>query len=415
MSMRLWVGHTGGFYMGSLYRRIVTMGMISFTAFLAWIYCIINYKSEPIYIGIVSVVLVVSIYALLNGIIGLNASKEKKIQNYISETVANAVVGISNQDNDNTDMERLAKASYVQLRKANTAINQFAETTNKNAQQNIDSYNEINISTKKMVTDSVNKAVKVMVKYDQNNNAKLVSTINELNKALSDMNREMTSIKQAVLDMEINVPVNFNSESPNTGAKSLDMFDDADDDDGMIKYSSSGSAMPDFSTEDSVMMDSVASDYSAEDISAMFEASKEERRAKTQDDFQVFDHPEAMEQDLIDGLLASAERTVESIPETKQEEPSTADVIPFPAVAEQEETIAQPEPDFDPNKQLSPDEIAALFASVGNLAGGSEVEPEPVVEPEPESAPVAPAMPVDEDPNRQLSPDEIAALFASMQ
>ena len=381
-------GYTGGLHMGSLYRRIVTMGMISFTAFLAWVYCIINYKDEPIYIGIVSLVLVVSIYALLNGIIGLNASKEKKIQNYISETVATAVARINNQDTDNTDMERLAKASYVQLRKANTAINQFAEVTNKNAQQNIDSYSQLNESTKKMVTESVNKAVKVMVKYDQHNNEKLVYTILELNRALTDMNREMTSIKQAVLDMEINVPVNFSGEAANTGAKSLDMFAENDN-----------------LSEDE---DDFVSTYTREETDAMFAASKEERRAKSQDDFSIYDHPEAMEQDLIDSLL------VHNTEEPKLvEEPSTADVIPFPASAEQEmeeQAVSEPsEPEFDPNKQLSPDEIAALFASVNDLTGSSEPEPvEEVVE-------EAPPQPVNDDPNRQLSPDEIAALFASMQ
>lgn len=381
-------GCAGGLHMGSLYRRIVTMGMISFTAFLAWVYCIINYKDEPIYIGIVSLVLVVSIYALLNGIIGLNASKEKKIQNYISETVATAVARINNQDVDNSDMERLAKASYVQLRKANTAINQFAEVTNKNAQQNIDNYSQLNESTKKMVTESVNKAVKVMVKYDQHNNEKLVYTILELNRALTDMNREMTSIKQAVLDMEINVPVNFSGEAPSTGAKSLDMFGESDDD----------------------LDDDFSSIYSREETHAKFEASKEERRANSQDDFSVFDHPDAMEQDLIDSLL------VHNTEEPKPvEEPSSADVIPFPAAAEQEveekPAVDTSEPDFDPNKQLSADEIAALFASVNNLAGDSEPEPEPVEEVVEETPP----QPVNDDPNRQLSPDEIAALFASMQ
>ena len=59
----------------------------------------------------------------------------------------------------------------------------------------------------------------------------------------------------------------------------------------------------------------------------------------------------------------------------------------------------------DPNKQLSPDEIAALIA---NMGGDSTPEPEP--EPEPEK----PAMPDLSDPNRQLSPDEIAALFANL-
>ena len=84
----------------------------------------------------------------------------------------------------------------------------------------------------------------------------------------------------------------------------------------------------------------------------------------------------------------------------------------------------------DPNRQLSADEIAALFASAN--AGATEPEsepaeevitepvteaphvpePEPVVEPGP-AADEAVADTTNSDPNRQLSADEIAALFAS--
>ena len=57
----------------------------------------------------------------------------------------------------------------------------------------------------------------------------------------------------------------------------------------------------------------------------------------------------------------------------------------------------------DPNKQLSPEEIAAMFAA----AGGGDSEPEP----EPEPAPAAPDP--GDDPNKKLSPEEIAAMFAA--
>ena len=56
----------------------------------------------------------------------------------------------------------------------------------------------------------------------------------------------------------------------------------------------------------------------------------------------------------------------------------------------------------DPNKMMSPDDIAALLASMG-----SEPEPEPVVE-------VKAAEPEMSDPNKMMSPDDIAALLASM-
>lgn len=71
----------------------------------------------------------------------------------------------------------------------------------------------------------------------------------------------------------------------------------------------------------------------------------------------------------------------------------------------------------DPNKTLSPDEIAALFANMSDDAPKEEekpVEPEPIVEEKPaeEEKPPVPDL---SDPNKTLSPDEIAALFANMQ
>ena len=72
--------------------------------------------------------------------------------------------------------------------------------------------------------------------------------------------------------------------------------------------------------------------------------------------------------------------------------------------------------DDDPNRQLSPEDIAALFAAT-NL----ELDPEPsapapktAIEALSKSSPAPDATPVSDDPNKQLSPEDIAALFASM-
>ena len=64
----------------------------------------------------------------------------------------------------------------------------------------------------------------------------------------------------------------------------------------------------------------------------------------------------------------------------------------------------------DPNRQLSADEIAALFASAN--AGATEPESKPAEEviTEPAKPPVVDL----NNTNRNLTPDEIAALFGSM-
>ena len=84
-------------------------------------------------------------------------------------------------------------------------------------------------------------------------------------------------------------------------------------------------------------------------------------------------------------------------------------------IVEAVEEEKPPMPDLsDPNKVMSPDDIAALFA---NMGGGETAtpEPEPMIEPEP--MPVEeekPPMPDLSDPNKTLSPDDIAALFANL-
>ena len=113
--------------------------------------------------------------------------------------------------------------------------------------------------------------------------------------------------------------------------------------------------------------------------------------------------------------------TDDDLEETVEPEPV---VVPEPNSAP--EPVAAPEPESDPNRSLSPDEIAALFANMGNDST-SEAKEEPVQEPAPEviekptvaEKTEAPAdstqpMPDSSDPNKTLSPDEIAALFANM-
>ena len=109
-------------------------------------------------------------------------------------------------------------------------------------------------------------------------------------------------------------------------------------------------------------------------------------------------------------------------PEPIPEPESVAAPEPIP----EPEPVVVPEPESDPNRSLSPDEIAALFANMGNDST-SEAKEEPVQEPAPEviekptvaEKTEAPAdstqpMPDSSDPNKTLSPDEIAALFANM-
>ena len=100
--------------------------------------------------------------------------------------------------------------------------------------------------------------------------------------------------------------------------------------------------------------------------------------------------------------------------ETTPEEPGATEIEPEFASELEPEPVAGantvPESsaapiDSDPNKPMSPDEIAALIAA-------AEAQSEPEIEAAPEPAPTAP---VDSDPNKPMSPEDIAALIAAAE
>ena len=110
------------------------------------------------------------------------------------------------------------------------------------------------------------------------------------------------------------------------------------------------------------------------------------------------------------------EPVMDSEPEVVVDEP-VVDSEPEAATESAVEEVS-PMPDLpDPNKKLSPEEIAAMFANADSVSAPEEVE-EPVVDSEPEIV-AEPAveevspMPDLPDPNKKLSQEEIAAIFAN--
>ena len=144
-----------------------------------------------------------------------------------------------------------------------------------------------------------------------------------------------------------------------------------------------------------------------------------------EESFEPEEEPPVMAADEI--IPPDPEESIEEAEELVEPDPIPEDAIVDEANDENlpEEELS-PMPDLsDPNRSMSPDEIAALFANMGNDNNADKVEepaeetvepediPEPVEEPEAvKEAPLQPEEPA--DPNKALSPDEIAALFASM-
>ena len=144
-----------------------------------------------------------------------------------------------------------------------------------------------------------------------------------------------------------------------------------------------------------------------------------------EEDLKPEEEPPIMAADEI--IPPDPEEAIEEAEERGEPDPIPEDAIVDEADDENlPEEELPPMPDLsDPNRSMSPDEIAALFANMGNDNNADKVEepaeetvepediPEPIEEPEAvKEAPLQPEEPA--DPNKALSPDEIAALFASM-
>ena len=129
--------------------------------------------------------------------------------------------------------------------------------------------------------------------------------------------------------------------------------------------------------------------------------------------------PEVVAEELVidsEPEVAVDEPVMDNEPEVVVDEP-VVDSEPEAATESAVEEVS-PMPDLpDPNKKLSPEEIAAMFANADSVSAPEEVE-EPVVDSEPEIV-AEPAveevspMPDLPDPNKKLSQEEIAAIFAN--
>ena len=122
-----------------------------------------------------------------------------------------------------------------------------------------------------------------------------------------------------------------------------------------------------------------------------------------------------LEPEPVAGANAVTEPSTAPVDSDPNKPMSPEDIAALIAAAEAQsepeiEAAPEPEPtpapvDTDPNKPMSPEDIAALIAA-------AEAQSEPEVEIE---STLEPAPQVDSDPNKPMSPDEIAALIAATE
>lgn len=273
--------------MERLYKRLVTVGMITVTTVLAWIYCILEYRDEAVYVIVASLLVVSSLYVLLLTYISLKNDKESKLRNFISDTIAQNLIKLQNNGNED-DVLRLLKAMYVQIRKRNES------------------------DTNELVVASINKAMKVIIKYNQSNNDAMLASIENLS-------AELAAIKSKLETMPVVTPV-------------VDATPSVDD------FSITGDATLANATGANLDLFPDESSSSNRDISDVAPATEEQQ---TTSDISA----DEASQMPSDEQLAEAFFEAFGMEDQKKED-AVADVIPFPANGTESDipsTIATPE------------------------------------------------------------------------
>ena len=350
--------------------QVIFLILISTLVILADFYAIINYPKEYMLIAAITVIFMICLWGVISGFFSLSALKEDR------------------REEQYDSIFKSEKASYFMLRKYFDEIEGKIEILQK----------ESKIPTEDIINAQKGIA-KVVINRNKENADAIMNSNEQLMETFEHLENKLKESNDFIIESQKNV-----------------IYDN----------------LKDIMEKQQVLSDSIK-DMEIR-LSQAITANPIQFTANVEMPKQTIDAPQSAP-------------AMEAIPEPVVEEAAIAEPEPV-AVIEPEPVIEAPEPepvvepspvaeeavadttDSDPNRQLSADEIAALFASAN--AGATEPEseptekvitepvteapqvpePEPVVEPSP-AAEEAVADTTNSDPNRQLSADEIAALFAS--
>lgn len=436
--------------MGNRYKRMVTLGMISFTALLAWGYCMLAYRSQAVYVAIISLVLVGSIYALLLSFVDIKVAKEQAMQEYVTKTLQEYT---KKEDTEIlNDMERLAKASYVQQRKTNTYLSAQAEQLDEALKKTIKIL--INYDRKKeeeaaQQAEQMQKKLEMQAALQAQKEpdhtalvleefGKLAGDVQAVVAQLQQVTAQLTALREAVdaiempkyveaapsveaastavtADVQKRVPEDEQPEvvtnventtetdvpeSQIPGGIENDTADEAelkiaDDsltqtDDTPAEVEAASTEEPETVAEEAAPTEETEPAFNTEDFFSQFGGSADKELKEEAEFKEEAANTGMLDQSMIDALLGNLQA------DKPAEDVKNADVIPFP---QQGQTDLSTE---EAHAEEVAEAVHEVEQDITDTTMNMDAEP-------------TPTMPVDDNPNRTLSPEEIAALFASMQ
>ena len=331
--------------------QVIFLILISTLVILADFYAIINYPKEYMLIAAITVIFMICLWGVISGFFSLSALKEDR------------------REEQYDSIFKSEKASYLMLRKYFDEIEGKIEILQK----------ESKIPTEDIINAQKGIA-KVVINRNKENADAIMNSNEQLMETFEHLENKLKESNDFIIESQKNV-----------------IYDN----------------LKDIMEKQQVLSDSIK-DMEIR-LSQAITANPIQFTANVEMPKQTIDAPQSAP-------------AMEAIPEPVTETPHVPEpepvVEPSPAA---EEAVADTI-NSDPNRQLSADEIAALFASANASATEPESEPaekvitepvteapqapepEPVSEPEPAKSPVVDL----NNTNRNLTPDEIAALFSSM-
>ena len=358
--------------------QVIFLILISTLVILADFYAIINYPKEYMLIAAITVIFMICLWGVISGFFSLSALKEDR------------------REEQYDSIFKSEKASYLMLRKYFDEIEGKIEILQK----------ESKIPTEDIINAQKGIA-KVVINRNKENADAIMSSNEQLMETFEHLENKLKESNDFIIESQKNVIYDNLKDIMEKQQVLSDSIKDME-----IRLSQAITANPiQFTANVEMPKQTTDAPQSAPAMEVIPEPVVEEAAIAEPEPVAVIE-PEP--------VIEAPE------PESVVEPSHAAEAVTEPAA---EEAVADTT-NRDPNRQLSADEIAALFASANASATEPESEPakevitepvsetphvpepEPVVEPSP-AAEEAVADTTNSDPNRQLSADEIAALFAS--
>jgi len=367
--------------------QVIFLILISTLVILADFYAIINYPKEYMLITAITVIFMICLWGVISGFFSLSALKEDR------------------REEQYDSIFKSEKASYLMLRKYFDEIEEKIEILQK----------ESKIPTEDIINAQKGIA-KVVINRNKENADAIMNSNEQLMETFEHLENKLKESNDFIIESQKNVIYDNLKDIMEKQQVLSDSIKDME-----IRLSQAITANPiQFTANVEMPKQTIDAPQSAPAMEAIPEPESVQANESEQIPEPI---PVNEPEPVVETPHVPEPEPVSETPHIPEPEPV---VEPGPAA---EESVADTT-NSDPNRQLSADEIAALFASAN--AGATEPEsepaeevitepvteaphvpePEPVVEPGP-AADEAVADTTNSDPNRQLSADEIAALFAS--